>query len=454
MITMAEQRLLALKTHPVLSRHFAGAGQADDMTPEALTAFQAESLQAVVRRAYDRSEFYRGKMERDGVTPDDIKQPSDLSKLPFLTKDELRGRPWVLLAGDKRDIALIQVSTGTTGGEEIYMTYTWNDYVLHDLAPRYSSLFPIRPGDVCLNALPYEMSTAGLAFHKTFMEGYQAAVIPAGKGGAYSTASKTMKVVRDLRPNIVVTSPSWAITLAEEAARSSFDLTCLNVKKMWLTGEGCSPAFRRRIEKLWGTTANFFYGSLECGVLGIECDEHNGYHVPQAHVIMEIVNPETGECLGAGDARPADRADPGPTGEIVITALLRYDSPVLRFRTGDLGCVDTNPCACGARLSRFHLRGRALDQIQFQGRSFSPVYLEEFLMRMPEVGNWFQLVVPTAADARIKIRCELAAGVRPVAGLADKLALGMQSATDLPFEIEIVDRLPRPSGKAARVVRK
>ena len=54
------------------------------------------------------------------------------------------------------------------------MMYTWNDYYLHDLAPRYPKLFPIEPEDVCLNALPYEMSAAGLAFHKTFIEGCEA----------------------------------------------------------------------------------------------------------------------------------------------------------------------------------------------------------------------------------------------------------------------------------------
>lgn len=453
MITMLEQRLLTLKTHPVLSRYFSEAEPADRMPPDVLARFQADSLRAIVRRAYDGSPFYRGKMERGGITPGDIEGPADLSKLPFLTKDELRGNPWLLLACDKEDVALIQVSTGTTGGEEIYMASTWSDYILCDLAPRYSSLFPIRPGDVCLNALPYEMSTAGLAFHKTFMEGYQAAVIPAGKGGAYSTAPKTMKVIEDLRPSIIITSPSWAITLAEEAARRSLDLTELLIKKIWLTGEGCSPAFRRRVEKLWGAPANFFYGSLECGVLGIECDAHNGYHVPEAHVLMEVVDPRTGERLGAGGAGPADRPGPGPIGEIVVTALLRYDTPVLRFRTGDLGCIDSTPCACGAQLRRFHMKGRAFDQIQIHGKSVSPIYLEELLMRMPEVGNWFQFVVPAEAGARLKVRCELAVGVRRASGLADRLALGMESATDLPFEFEIVERMPRPSGKAVRVVR-
>jgi phenylacetate-CoA ligase len=437
-----EERLRTLQAPPVISRYFSGEGQADTLPPAQLARYQLEALKAVVQRAYDHSPFYREKMTRAGVSPGDLEQLSDLARLPFLTKDELRGRPWLLLTCDKKDVVLIQVSTGTTGGEEIYMTYTWNDYLLHDLSPRYQQLFPVGPGDVCLNALPYEMSTAGLAFHKTFMDGYQSTVIPAGKGGAYSTPTKTLKMIRDLRPNVVVTSPSWSITLAEEAARSSFDLTSLGLKKMWLTGEGCSPAFRKRVEKIWGATANYFYGSLECGALGIECDAHNGYHLTQAHVLMEIVDPRTGVGLS-----------PGEIGEIVVTALLRYDSPILRFRTGDLGYLEPAECACGSTLTRFHMKGRAFDQLHFRGRPLSPFFLEEFLMRMPEVGNWFQFVMPASDSARIKIRCELAEGVQPSAELAATLASRMEASTGLPFDIEPVERLPRPTGKAVRVVR-
>ncbi|WP_237245274.1 MULTISPECIES: phenylacetate--CoA ligase family protein [Sorangium] len=431
-----------MTTPPAISRYLSGADQADSLSADTLARYHAESLRTIVQRAYRKSSFYRTKMGEAGIAPGDIQKASDLAKLPFLTKDELRGHPFRLLTCDRRDIALIQVSTGTTGGEEIYMAYTWNDYLLYDLAPRYSRLFPVGPGDICLNALPYEMSTAGLAFHKTFMDGYQATVVPAGKGGAYSTPQKTVKTMKDLSPSIVVTSPSWAIALAEEAQRSSFDLTSLRLKKMWLTGEGCSPALRQRIQKIWGTTANFFYGSLECGALGIECDHHDGYHVPAAHVIMEIVDPKTGRVL-----------DPGETGEIVVTALLRYDSPILRFRTGDLGCLNPAPCPCGVAMPRFHMKGRAFDQMRFRGKEISPIHLEEHLMRMPEVGNWFQFVVPASDQGRIKIRCELASGVEPGAPLAEALATRMQAATSLPIEFEFVDELPRTGVKAVRVVR-
>lgn len=442
MSSLFEERLRTLRTPPVISRYFSEKENADSLPTEKVARYQLESLKALIQRAYEHSPFYREKMTQAGVRPEDIEHLSDLHKLPFLTKDELRGRPWLLLTCDKKDIVLIQVSTGTTGGEEIYMTYTWNDYLLHDLAPRYAGLFPAEPGDMCLNALPYEMSTAGLAFHKTLMDGCRAAVIPAGKGGAYSTPTKTLKLIRDLRPNLVVTSPSWAITLAEEAARCSFALPSLGLKKLWLTGEGCSPAFRQRVEKLWGATANYFYGSLECGALGIECDAHSGYHLAQAHALMEIVDPKTGASM-----------KPGELGEIVVTALLRYDSPVIRFRTGDLGYMETTPCACGSTLTRFHLRGRAFDQLQFRGKALAPLFLEEFLMRIPEVGNWFQFVMPSSDSARIKIRCELAKGVQPSTALAAQIASQMEAHTRLPFDIEFVDHLPRTGGKAVRVVR-
>jgi phenylacetate-CoA ligase len=437
-----EKRAGSLNIPEAVAQYLSGAEEADGVPSEELARFRSQSLRAIVQRAYERSPFYKEKMRALGLSPDDVLGSDDITKLPFLTKDEMRGNPWLLMACPRSDVALIQVSTGTTGGEEIYMMHTRSDEHVYELAPRYSKLFPVGPGDLCLNALPYEMSTSGLAFHRMLMSGSQATVIAAGKGGAYSTPQKTVKVIRDLRPNVVVTTPSWAITLAEEASQCAFDLKSLGVKKLWLTGEGCSPAFRRRVEELWGTRANFFYGSLECGALGIECDAHDGYHLLNAHVNMELVDPATGRHVNRGD-----------TGEIVVTSLVRYDNPIIRFRTGDLGCIDDAPCPCGTTLPRFQLRGRAFDQVRFQGKALSPFFLEEVLMRIPEVGNWYQFVVPSSGDGNLKVRCELAGGVSPLPGIEGTLAARMQAVIGIPFEFEIVERMPRPTVKAARVVR-
>ena len=285
------------------------------------------------------------------------------------------------------------------------------------------------------------MSSSGLSYHKVFMNGSDATVVPAGKGGAYSTPAKTVKLMRDLQANIIITTPSWSMNLVEAAQEASFDLSSLDWKKMWLTGEGCSSAFRDRVEKIWGTKANFYYGSLEAGGIGIECDKHNGYHLLQAHMLLEIIDPETGELL-----------EPGEIGEIVVSCLLRYDTPLLRYRTMDLGYIEMDPCPCGISTPRLFLRGRQLDQVVIQDIPFSPIYLEELLLRMPEVGNWFQFVLQSEHEDTLRIRCELTEGVEATQELADSLASRMEFSLGVDCEIEIFDRLPRVAGKTVRVV--
>lgn len=415
--------------------------EADAMSAEQIAAYQKQAVQDIVRQAYEKSSFYREKMQQAGILPEEIREIEDLTRLPFTSKDELRGNPWILLACDKEDIAIIQVSTGTTGGEEIYLMNSWRDYFLSDLAPGYPELVPVKRGDICINALPYEMSSSGLSFHKIFMNGSDATVVPTGKGGAYSSPEKTVKLMRELCPTVMITTPSWSMNLAEAAAEAGFNPACLAWKKIWLTGEGCSPAFRDRVEKIWGATANFYYGSLEAGGIGIECDKHNGYHLMQAHMLLEIIDPETGALL-----------EPGEIGEVVVSCLLRYDTPLLRYRTMDLGYIETDPCPCGVSTPRLFLRGRQVDQLVIQGIPFSPIYLEELLLRIPEVGNWFQFVMTSAEEDTLRIRCELAEGVTATQELADSIASRMEFNLGVECEVEIYDRLPRVAGKTVRVV--
>ncbi len=433
-----KQHLKDTVQKPLLER-FAHLADAEPSL-DSLAAFQEEALKEMVAYAYEHSPFYHEKMSQAGIKPEDIQSLADLAKMPFTIKDELRGDPWKLLACDKKDISIVSVSTGTTGGEEIYIMYSWGDHYLTD-SPGHPKLFNLKSGDICINALPYEMSSAGMSFHKVFSEVQQATVVNVGKGGAYSTPEKIVQVMADLQPTAFITSPSYAITLAEKAAEASIDIKGMPIRKMWLTGEGCSDAFRKRVEKIWDTRANFHYGSLECGVLGMECDDHAGYHIPLGLVILEVVDPKTGEVL-----------EPGEIGEIVATCLLRFNTPLIRYRTQDLGYIDPEPCSCGLPFPRFFLRGRLVDHLTICGVNFSPFYLEEFLMRQPEVGNWYQLVIKKRNNEQLKIRAELAQGVEPTPQLADKLASKMEFATGVPCEFEFVTKLARPGVKTVRVV--
>ncbi|MDP4161299.1 MAG: AMP-binding protein [Bacillota bacterium] len=427
---------------PLVERYFSKQVSPELMSPSRMAKFQEEAVKEVISRAYENSPFYHKKMVEAGVAPQDIKSLGDLEKVPFTTKDELRQDPWARLACDKKEICLIHVSTGTTGGKEIYTPHTWKEYYLnHSII--YPSLTPVKREDLCFVALPYEMSQSGLNFHNMFIVGHQAASVPAGKGGAYSTSEKTIKLMRKLQPNFIATSPSYAMNLAEAAAEASFDLKSLHLKKMWVVGEGCSNAFRKRLEKIWGTTVNSNYGSTESGFISRECDVHDGQHITQAHVLVEIVDPQTGNVL-----------KPGETGEIVLTCMLRFDTPLIRYRTNDLGYIDKKPCRCGVLLPRLYMKGRATDHISIKGKSYSPYYMEEFLMQQPEVGNWYQFHVKHGDNDRLTIHAEPATGVEASPELAQKLAEKFEAKSGVPceFHFEGAGKMLRPGTKALRVI--
>ena len=100
-----------------------------------------------------------------------------------------------------------------------------------------------------------------------------------------------------------------------------------------------------------------FYGSLECGPIGIECRQQAGCHVSAGHVYLEIVDPQT-----------ASPQPPGEVGEVVCTTLLRQASPLVRYRTQDLAMIDPGPpCPCGVVFPKVHIRGRIVDQVTQQG---------------------------------------------------------------------------------------
>ncbi len=408
-------------------------------SPDRMARYHIAMIRWTINHAYRNNLFYRNKLDQAGITPESFTSLEDLSHFPLTSKDDARSGPDTLLAVPRDQVAQIHISTGTTGGDPTYIYYTWPDVFSRELQPEYALLAPIAPEDFVADILPYEMSSAGLSFHKVIQDGYRAAVVPIGKGGFYSVPDKALTMMRDLKINVAITTPPYAMLLHEKACETGICFgRDIQIDRMWLTGEGCSPAFRERVEQLWQTTAQFWYGSLECGALGIECQERKGYHLASGHVHVEIIDPHSGLPLG-----------PGEIGEIVVTTLLREGSPLVRYRTQDLGYIDELPCACGSSLPRLWLRGRMGDQLTIQGRDYSPFYIEEHLYRMPEVGNAYQLIL---TDRELRVEVELASGVAPSAQLAESMASRLEFATGVSNQVAFVTNLPRTGGKTRRVI--
>ena len=345
------------------------------------------ALHRIVAHAYDRNPLYRKKMQGCGVSPHQIGTVQDLAQLPYTTREELGSDPWVLLCVPRSTLVQAHMSTGTTGRNPLYVTYDWEDLYTRGLMPLSSDrsvprLLRIESGEIVFNALPYEVSVTGLAIHRSIQDGIGACVVPLGKGGFYSEPKKALKMMREIQGDHLFTTPSYAVYLAELAGAPQADLKEeFGLKSIWLVGELCSNALRRRIERMWGAPTFLYYGTMESGPIGVECAEQDGYHLATNFTAVEIVPLD----------EPITDVTGAALGEVVVTTLWRYATPLIRYRTGDLGRWDEPPAGSGGPARRLRVHGRLEDVVRVGGKALHVLDIEQGLLDLPEVSAWFQL---------------------------------------------------------------
>jgi phenylacetate-CoA ligase len=229
-------------------------------------------VQEIVFLAYRCSEFYGAKLRRANLQPEEIRSVADLRRLPFTTRDEIQGKPWGFLTVPKSPICQIDASPPSSLAR-VYIPLSADDLYRGGLRPfmrgtPFSPPLPMSIGekDFVINALPYEVSYLGFLFHRILQDGVGAGMVPVGKGGFYSVPEKSLQIMKDLGGDHLFTTPAYAIHLAEKADEIGYEIgNDLKPKSLWLVGESCAPALRRRIEALWKISAFLCLSSLECG---------------------------------------------------------------------------------------------------------------------------------------------------------------------------------------------
>src|SRR5205823_718231 len=191
------------------------------------------------------------------------------------------------------------------------------------------------------------------------------------------------------------------------------DLAGSAVRMVIVAGEpgGGIPATRRAIGAAWGARLIDHYGMAESGPVGVECWENaGGIHLLDEACIAEVIDPATEQLVPAGTP-----------GELVLTNLGRWGSPLIRYRTGDLVRVDPKPCPCGSPFVRLAggILGRCDDMIHLRGNNVYPGALEALVRRFPEVAEFRVEVDRTAALAALRIEVEAVNGGG--AGLVERL---------------------------------
>src|SRR5439155_11332980 len=189
-----------------------------------------------------------------------------------------------------------------------------------------------------------------------------------------------LRMLLDNRATVVLCTPTYALHLAQFAAEQGVRIE--GVRSVIVAGEpgGSIPAVRARIEAAWNARVFDHSGMTEVGPVAIECPENPaGLHVLEADYLAEVIDPDTLE--------PTPQ---GTTGELVLTTLGRLGSPLIRYRTGDLVCVDPDPCPCGRTFARLRggILGRGDDMIHLRGNNLHPSTLEAVIRRIDEVAEY------------------------------------------------------------------
>ena len=417
------------------------------MPVKELKELQYKSLKSLVNNLYSFSPFYHKRMKDRKVHPDDIKNISDISKLPFMEKTDLRDQyPTKMFTSPMKDVVRYHVSSGTTGKPTL-VGYTRNDieFWTESLARALTSI-GIGDGDVMQVSYGYGLFTGGLGLHYG-AERVGATVLPSGTGGT----ERQLELMMDLDVTAIACTPSYLVHMGDVAKKMGIDLRKdTKLRKAVLGAEPWSDNMRRHIENELGIQAYDIYGTSEIsGPMFTECEEKKGIHIWGDMVITEIIDPETCEPLG-----------PGEKGELVMTVLKKEAMPMIRYRIKDLTTLITEECGCGRTSPRIErITGRSDDMLIIRGINVFPSQIEHTLMRIPEVSGQYMIFVDRIGaldymNVQVEIKPEAFSDkVDDMLRLKKHISSELKKYLNIAVEVEMMSpgSLPRFEGKAKRV---
>lgn len=416
---------------------------------EAIEALQLKRLQHAVERVYATVPFYRESFNKAGVTPDKIKSLADLQRLPFTLKQDMRDNyPYGLFAVPMERIVRIHASSGTTGKPTV-VGYTRRDIeIWSELMARSFGAAGVGRGDVIHNAYGYGLFTGGLGAHYG-AEKLGAAVIPMSGGNS----KKQIMIMQDFGSTVLTCTPSYSLYLAEVAAELGVDIKSFALRVGIMGAEPWSESIRAEIEDKLNIKAIDIYGLSE--ILGpgvaIECiEEQHGLHIWEDHFIAEIINPDTGEVLPAGEQ-----------GELVITTITKEGIPMIRYRTRDITRLITEPCRCGRTHRRLErMSGRTDDMLIIRGVNVFPSQIESVLMKIEGVEPHYQLIIDREENLdSLEVQVEVnedtfSDAVKTLQDLASRIRKEIKELLGITCKVRLVEpkTIARSEGKAQRVI--
>lgn len=409
-----------------------------------IEALQLRRLRWTLQHAYAHVAHYRQAFDARGVHPDDLREPADIARFPFTTKQDLREHyPFGMFAVPREQVARIHASSGTTGKPTV-VGYTQQDIeVWADLVARSIRAAGGRAGDLIHVAYGYGLFTGGLGAHYG-AERAGCTVIPMSGG----QTEKQVQLIRDFKPDIIMVTPSYMQVIIEEMQRQGLDAGASSLRIGIFGAEPWTEAMRRELEARGGLDAVDIYGLSEVMGPGVasECVEtKDGPVVWEDHFYPEVIDPDTGQVLPDGSE-----------GELVFTSLTRQAMPIIRYRTRDLTRLLPPTARAFRRMGK--IVGRTDDMLIIRGVNVFPTQIEEIVLQNGRLSGQYQIVVTRDGNLdQLAVRCELLPGqpLEQAGELAEWVQQRIKTMVGISTRVEVLpaDAIERTLvGKARRVL--
>lgn len=403
-----------------------------------LQQLQLERLRALLARAGSQVPYYRELFARSGFDPASVRSLADLQRLPLLDKATIRAND--LKAADARGLA--RFNTGGSSGEPLIF-YIGKERVSHDVAAKWRATrwwnVDIGDREIVVWGSPIELGAQD-SVRKVRDTMLRTSLLPAFEMSE-AKLDGFLAEIRRLRPRMLFGYPSALSHIARHAKARGVRMDDLGIRVAFVTSERLYDEQRAQIGATFGCPVANGYGGRDAGFIAHQCPA-GSMHITAEDIIVETLDAE---------GRPVA---PGTAGEIVVTHLATGDFPFIRYRTGDVGVLDTAECRCGRGLPVLkEIQGRSTDfLVTADGAVMHGLALVYILRDLPQVQS-FKIIQETREHTRVQIvtaepaSAELLARIE--AGFKARLGAGVQ------VSIEQVDIIPpEKSGKFRYVMSK
>jgi len=422
------------------------APEIESLEVEGIRAHQRNKLAQMLAELRVKNPFYRRKMEAIPCDP----AGDSLDALPFTTRaeleaDQIANPPY----GTNLTYPLGSYSrycqTSGTGGRAMRWldtTASWQ-WVVRCWGFIFRAA-GVGPGDRLV--FPFSFGPF-LGFWGAFDSSVAHGFLSIPTGGMSTIAR--LRMILDNEVTVICCTPTYALRMAEIAREEKLDLASSKVRAIIVAGEpgGSIPETKRAIESAWDARVFDHTGMTEIGPMSFECEQSpGGVHVIESEYIPEVIDPQT--------LRPVPD---GQVGELVLTNLGRWGSPLIRYRTGDQVRLTRGRCDCGRCFARLDggILGRVDEMFIVRGNNVFPTAVEAVLRRFPEVAEFRLNVIENGTLTQVCLEVEPIGGITVPDALCERIGRTLQETLSFRADVRPVapGSLPRFEMKARRFVR-